>query len=45
MPLKKGKQNICKNITTLKNEGYKDDQALAIALNVASQNNKNKKKK
>lgn len=45
MPLKKGKQNIGKNITTLKNEGYKKDQTLAIALNVASQNNKNKKKK
>jgi hypothetical protein len=34
MPLMPGKKNIGKNVTKLKEEGYPQKQALAIALDV-----------
>ena len=40
MPLKKGKQNIGKNIETLQKEGKPHDQAVAIAINVAKKKKK-----
>jgi len=35
MPLKKGKKNISKNMSTLKREGKPRKQAIAIALAMA----------
>lgn len=45
MPLKKGKNNIGKNIKTEEAAGKKPKQAIAIALNVAGKSKKYKKKK
>jgi uncharacterized protein YoaH (UPF0181 family) len=46
MPLVKGKGNeaVGQNIKKLMDEGYKQRQAIAIALNVAGRSNKKKKK-
>ena len=45
MPLKKGKNQkaVSSNIRTLIKEGRAKDQAIAISLNKAGKNNKNKK--
>ena len=42
MPLRKGKSNkdISSNISTLRQEGYPQDQSVAIALNKAGKSNK-----
>lgn len=40
MPLKTGKKNIGKNLTKLKEEGYPQKQALAIALDVSRRRKK-----
>jgi len=47
MPLKKGssQKTISKNIELLRNEGYKQQQAIAIALSQAGKSKKKKKKK
>ena len=47
MPLTKGssKQVVSKNIKKLKGEGYKQKQAVAIALNTAGKSNMGNKKK
>ena len=44
MPLKKGKSNqtVSDNISKLTSEGYKHDQAVAIALNQAGRKKQNK---
>jgi biotin operon repressor len=46
MPLKKGssKKAVSKNIELLRNEGYKQQQAIAIALSMAGRTRKKKKK-
>lgn len=44
MPLMSGKKNIGKNLTKLKEEGYPQKQALAIALDVMRRGKKKKKK-
>lgn len=44
MPLKKGKKNVGKNIATLLNEGKDRDQAVAIAMNIAGEGKKKRKK-
>jgi biotin operon repressor len=47
MPLAKGKskETISKNIKKLKQEGYKQDQAVAIALNTARKKKDGKRSK
>lgn len=45
MPLYKGKKNIGRNIKTLVSEGRPQDQAVAIAENVAGNSRKPKAKK
>ena len=45
MPLAKGKQNIGHNIAKLEKEGYPNKQAIAIALDVARREKKQKDKK
>jgi hypothetical protein len=40
MPLKKGKKNIGKNISTLEKEGKSHEQAIAIAINVSKKKQK-----
>lgn len=47
MPLKSGKsrQSVSDNIATLMNEGYKQDQSVAISMNKAKRNAKKKAKK
>lgn len=47
MPLKKGssKKTVSDNIRQLKDEGYKQDQAVAIALNEAGKSKQNRFKK
>ena len=44
MPLLKGKKNIGRNIKELESTGRKPSQAIAIALNVAGESKKKKKK-
>jgi hypothetical protein len=44
MPLLKGKKNVGRNIKELESTGRKPKQAIAIALNVAGESNKKKKK-
>lgn len=45
-PLKKGssKKVISENISELRHSGYKQDQAVAIAMDKAGKSNQNKKK-
>lgn len=45
MPLKKGKspKTVSKNIKELKGKGYRQDQAVAIALTTARGNRKRRK--
>lgn len=47
MPLKKGrsKKVVSQNISKLRHEGYKQDQAVAIAISKASDKGSNKKRK
>jgi len=45
VPLKKGKKNISKNIRTLRKEGKKPSQAVAIALRTAGVPKKTKRAK
>lgn len=47
MPLLKGSSNsvVSSNISKLRHEGYKEDQAVAIALSNAGRSNKKKGKK
>ena len=40
MPLMTGKKNIGKNLTKLKDDGYPQKQALAIALDVSRRRKK-----
>jgi len=46
MPLKKGtgKQTIARNVREMVKSGYKQDQAVAAALNTASKPKKKKKR-
>ena len=47
MPLSKGssKKSVSKNISTLRHEGKKEDQAVAIALDIARRNKRKKRSK
>lgn len=47
MPLKKGKSKkaVSSNIRKLRHEGYKQDQAVAVAMSKAGKSKKKKKKK
>ena len=45
MPLKKGKKNVGKNISELMDSGFKQKQAVAIALDKAGLSKKKGKKK
>lgn len=44
MPLKSGKKNIGKNISTLRKEGKSKSQSLAIALSIARKKKRKKGK-
>lgn len=45
MPLLPGKENVSRNISRLRREGYPQSQSVAIALNVARKGKKMAKRK